>query len=517
MPAEFWLRCGRDFHKEFDDTNDLPSEFGVTAVIASIYVSDATHPKVLKLRNSSTSKYAYYIVSNVYPNVKYALEFAYRCGITNGICIELRNRNTAATLYRNSIFATNIWKNHYKEITTSSACSVVEIRLGRAKAIATYYLIDDLKFQGNALLADPDDYSLDFPDKTFDHDTVNANVTRDRAGIHAQMTMQFPAATISTFSRLLQFAKSNSNEYGTFNDGLLPTITEYATLRTSKTFNYAGVTVGHAHNAYWIQTTFASPTSVGMVQGASFTITTYQRIATDNATYVTTAVTGTGKYGYHKYVWKVTNYASKGHVEKIAFKWKGNCQDNSNKNVDGVYLYSWDGNNWVLLDTSRTGDDQILSFTTSKKEIAQQFVDVVSKYVRLIVRTRGTKQTGAAFSIKANYVECAVNDQLANRINLRLKAKGTVTGAITLAKNVTDNQILTLDAATNGYYLGEDRRSVVLKGAAANSGDKIMAKYQAEYEVVVDRLSRPRVYGGPIASPRNDINLTLKTLKPIEE
>lgn len=517
MAATFFLRNGHDFHREFEVVEDLPYEYNATQVLCSIYVSDATHLKCLKFRTTAVTRYAYFIISNVLPAHKYAMEFAYQSKNSCGCTYQLLNRNSGVTIARATIVATNTWKNLYKEYTLSAACSVLELRLRRQRAApATFYLIDDLKIQGNALLVDPDDYSIDYEDETFDHKAINANVVRDRAGLHVVFNMQFPNATASVAARLVQLAKSKSDEPAYFNDGALPTMTEYQTLRVSKTYNFAGVTVGHKHNAFRTLTTMQTPSSKGVAQAASFTLTLYQRIATDNATYCTLACTTTNKYGYHKFVWKATEYASVGHIEKISFIYKGNCEDGSAKNVDGIELYAWDGYNWALLDTSRTGDDQTLSFNTAQKEIAQQFVDTTSKYIRLIAKSRGFKQATGAVTLKTQYVKCTVNDQLSKTFDFRNKAVISATGGIAAVKNVTDNVALVNNQATTGYRIKEDRMGIVLT-SDQGSGDKIEAKYQAEYMVVVDSLQFPMIFRGVIATPRRTISLRLKTLRPLDE
>jgi len=253
-----------------------------------------------------------------------------------------------------------------------------------------------------------------------------------------------------------------------------------------------------------------TPTTQLVCQQTEFTNTKYAQIGASAANYATCLVTATGKYGFQKFVFKCSKYASVGHIQKFSVRWIGQCNDGSAKNVDGVHLYGWNGKNWSLLDISRSSDDETLAFSSSNKDIAKQYVPTASQFIRVMVRTRGAKQATGALTLKSKFVQVTVNDKLANYVPLRTKAEPTASGAVVLVKKVVSNVAVSLNGATVGYRLGDNRKSIQIWGVS--SGRQVTVKYKAQYEVAHNGLNINR------DDPSfKTVELGLKTMKPFEE
>jgi hypothetical protein len=208
-------------------------------------------------------------------------------------------------------------------------------------------------------------------------------------------------------------------------------------------------------------------------------------------------------------VFSASTYAIAANVRKFTVTYKGLSQDQSNNNVDGIELYGWDGVNWVLLDRSRTPDKQTLTFSTSKPEIAQQFV--VSSLIRLLAKTRATKDTTGNLDLRTHYVDCVVNEDLSTDVPLLNKAVLDSGGAVVSVKNLTQDTTLALGT---DYTISDDRLAVKTIGQA--EGDVIEVKYNQYYHLVLDTLTE-QPFSGDVSLPTRSVQVHLRTLTPIEK
>lgn len=514
MPdTQFFLRNGNDFKTHFDVAREIFDKTNA-AVVATLYTTDDDHPLCMKVSSPVDLQGVSHVISNVVPNVKYVVEFSYKCDSSQAIGVLVYDQINAATISYVASQAASVWRNFYKAVTTPAGCSTLKLQLERNNANTSHaFYIDDVYVQGNALLADPDTYSKSHPDRDFLHETEDG-ITVDRTGKHVSFNLHFPMLSNTDFRRLYDASRADEPCY--FDDGNVPISTQSAILRTSTTYNYVGVTTAHGYSGYKTATTATIPVLATDFQSTEFTNQEYTDISLDNAAYATHAITGTGKYGYHRFSLKATQYATAGHVRKFTVTWKGLAEDLSTDNVDGVDMYAWDGYNWVKLDTSRTQDKQTLSFSTSKKEIAQQFVDTVSQVIRLIVKTRGSKQTSGNLTLKTYYVHCVVNDALSREVSFRNKAVLTAAGSVVSVRNLTTDKTLVKGQLTTGYNVSDDREGIDVTSDQSD-GDLIEAKYNQRYKVRISALNEETVFPSRVSSPYRAVSMQMDTLTPIEE
>jgi len=506
--VEFFIQNPNDFVTYFDEVYEI---FPVTSTGAkrTLFLTDNNHPSCMKVSAVATNQGVYKEVS-VGGSERHVVEFAYMCSGGQQIRARIQDHTNTTTLHQVTLGGAN-WANFYKRVTTPASCRILRIDLLKASTVAKAFYIDDVRIQGNMLYADPDDYGIELKDSTQDHQTADGGKTTDRLGQNAIFSFRYPTITASVFSRLRNGAKGGLATY--FDDGNVPVVTEAFVIRAtaSKTFN--GVTQGMTDKAYYTATS-ATPNTATNFQAASFSNTRYANIGQEGSTMATNPITGTGDYGYHKFVFKTTVYASKLHIKKFAVKYQGLAVDASPNGVQGVNLYAWNGTAWVLVGRSRTSDKQTIAFDTTRKEQAQQFVDVASGYIRILAQTRATKDTGGTLNLKTYYIEAKVNEDEGYSKTLHNKAILSASGGIVSAKNLTSGSSLVLNRATTGYRIGDDRKKIYITSDEV-SGSYIQVKYNQYYNVAIRTLKQPTIFKGNIANPRSSAELVIETLTPV--
>jgi len=512
MPRpEFYIQNPNDHESHFDESYELYTA-NSTGASRTLYLNDDDHPSCMRVSCVAKTQGVYKEVS-VGGDERHVIEFAYMCSGGQRLTARIYDQTNSATIYRTSVANTQ-WANFYKQITTPATCRLLRLYLLKASTATTPFFIDDVKIQGNMLYADPDDYNIEFRDMTQDHQIADGSRVTDRVGQNADFNLSFPYVTATAFARLRQGARGGWATY--FDDGNVPSITERFVLRATSSKTYAGVTQGAADKAYYSATT-ATPLTATNFQVASFSNTSYANIATSgSSTYATYAITGTGEYGYHKFVFNVTTFGSKLHIRSFSAKYQGLGQDASPNGIHGVNLYAWNGVAWVLVGRSRTSDKQTISFDTTKSEQAQQFVDVTNGKVRILAQTRATKDTGGALTLKSHFVGVNVNENRGYAKNLMNKAVLSASGGFVSVRNLTSGSTLVLNQATTGYRVGDDRKSITVTSDEA-SGSYVEVKYNQYYNVAVQSVKQPNVFRGAISQPKTSVDLTLKTLTPVEK
>jgi len=427
--TSFTLRTGRGYINTFGEDKDIFTT--VATAMATRFTTDLDHESCMKV-SAADNKGVEVYVSNLKPETRHSLEFAYKSYTNIGVRVGVHDMVGSASILTGTGIGST-WRNFSRQFSTPADCSVVRIRLMGNTAAKRPFYVDDFKLQGNVLAVDPDAYNYQVPDKSYDHEKADGNITIDRSGRHMAFQLAFPMLAASHVARFIDFGRSIQPGY--FDDGNLPIMTNSAVLKASKTFNFVDVTSPSSGNKAYKSATTGTPVSAAMMQSTEFTDAEYNAVSTVNSVFATTVVTGAGDYGYQKFMFKATTFAAATQIYKLSVYWKGKAEDESVQNVDGAKLLAWDGVNWVELGETVTPDLQILSFDTSRKEHAKQFVDTTSNWIRLLVRTRGAKQASGALTLKTDYVRATVNDKLSRRIPLTNKAHASA--AVTRVKNLS--------------------------------------------------------------------------------
>lgn len=457
---EFFLREGGGFVRHFDESHELFTTVGTAAV--TLFKTDPDHPRCMRV-SGVTAGGAEAYVSQVIPGVQYVFEASYRATTDNIWRANVYDVVNGATIWTATTLHQSTWANLYKPVTTPANCSVVRISFKKVSGTNAIRL-DDVFFQGNLLLRDPDDYSMDFPQIAVQRRTAGGRRVQDVAARHVTFNMGFPDTTATAMARLIQGIKNNNPAY--LDDGNALVITNYGTIFASKTYNLSGVSQGGGGaTAFRTQTTANRPIASDAVESTEVANSQYVAMATNNNAAATFPIAGNSKYQYGKIKLGVTDYATTTEVKSITLTVKGSAEDLSANDTDGVELFAWDKTQWAKLDTSRNASKQTLTFTSNNKEIARRFVDTANNRIYLIQKTRGTKDVGASLYMKIFYAQVTVNDGYSQKIALTNKVVPSASGGVVEVRNQSTKKVLRnrLD-----YQLNEDRDSINVRGVFAS-------------------------------------------------
>ena len=512
MPLpSFFLRDGNGYIRHFDESHELFGTFGAGASV-QMFTTDSDHPKCMLVSTSVTNTGAEEFVSDIIPGIEYVFEAAYR--VSGGsLKANLYDQVGAATIWTATALSSTNWANIYKRVTVPVACSVIRIRFQKPTANYVAY-IDDIQLQGNSLFRDPDGYGVQYP--AIGNMQMGANGIRswDQIARHAQFSMNFPNTSATAVARLIKGASGREPAY--FNDGNVISMTDYATVYVSKSYTFAGVSQGGGGATLFRSATTADrPVASTDMQQTEMANSQYAAIGADDdaaATLTLTPADQTPKYAYVKANFQATDYATTAHVRQFTVTLKAGADDESVNDENGVELYAWDGDSWTLLDTSRNVSKQTLTYTTADKEIAQRFVNTADNRIKVIAKSRVIRVVGTNLVLKVYHIKVGINDQWSRKLALTNKAILSATNAVNEVRNLTQRTDLANDT---GYDAGDDRKSVIVVASAANGGDVIRMRYAQNYEVDIDQLTEPSVYGGDVTQPRGVGGARLVTLKKI--
>lgn len=507
---QFYLREGGGYVRRFDERHELFTTFNTA--YATIFTTDPRHPKCM-LVSSPNFKGVEDYVSELIAGKKYVAEFAYLCSGSREIKFNIYDQVNGATILTASGLAqTAAWANYYNTFTTPANCSTLRLRFESVGGTKHFY-IDDVKVQGNVLYRDPDGYGIDFPAVGHNHLLAGGNVVRDQVARHVGFTMNFPNITASAMTRMVR--ASRDRDAATFDDGNNITLTEYGTIYTSKVYKFTSLVKpgGSVHAAYKALTTANRPVASDAFESTELSTVEMRTLATDDANAVTVNVGEAGKYGYMKAYFKTSAFATSSQVKNFTVRLEGGANDKAALNADGVELWAWDGDQWVMLDRSWKASNMRLNFSTHNKEFARRFVDTDNQQIRLFCKTRYYKDTTASMILYGRYFHVAVNQNLSREVPLLNKAVASANGLVEV-RNMTSKTNLVYEAGTNGYVLVDNRQGVRVTSDQAVSS-LIRVKYRTYYEVAFEQLAEPTVYGGDVSDPRGVGAVRLETVKSI--
>jgi hypothetical protein len=514
MPQpQFYLREGGGYVKNFDEKYELFTQFATSYV--TIYTNDPTHPKCMQVSGAANQfKGVEDYASELIPQRQYHLEFAYLTSQSRSLRFNLYDQDNGATIFTaTTLQSTNLWANYYKTFTTPANCSTVRLRFGVGQG-TKYFYIDSVKVQGNALYRDPDGYGLDFPEVAGRHNLAGGNVTKDVVARHVGFTMNFPNITASAMGRLIRAAKDK--KAAIFDDGNNMISTEYGTIYTSKGYIFSAAVVagGSVHQAWKCITTANRPTGSLAFESTEIATANLRTLTSDGATAVTVNIGENGKYGYLKANFlTASTFTTNSQVKRLRLMLQAGADDRGDLDADGVELWAWDSDQWVMLDRTMKATNMRLNFVTYNAEQAKQFVDTDNQYIRMFAKTRYYKTGTASMFMHVYHIKAIVNENLSREIPLRNQAVASANGVVEV-RNLNTKTNLVYNQATSGYELTHDRRGVRVTTDQAVS-NVIRVKYRHYYEVAFDQMAEPTVYGGDVSDPRGVGAVRLETLKSI--
>lgn len=519
MSTRFFLQNPADYFTDFAETyevNQWTVENGVAVVTHTRYEADSDRPSCMRVISDTVDHGVYYDVTSAHPETKYVVEFAYKNTATQELDYVIYDQTGSATIESGTLTATS-WTNFYIEATTPADCVTIRIFLRAGTGTGLAFYVDDIRCQGNALGKDPDVYNIAYPDIRYEHRMQDGSAVIDKTPRIPRATLGFVSMSSENFDRLLALA--NSDDAAWFDDQDIPAMVERQYIYTDTDYNFVGITNPSGTHVATYTTYNDLPNAAadfdvgGSPAGTEFSTANYQAVDGDDSNYVETSVSVAGRYGYHKFDFNATEYTAADDIHSISVTYKGSGDDASANNLDGIVLYMWDGTNWAKVAKTVSGDKQTLSYSTSNKEQAQQFVDVSGNHIYVLARTRGEKTTAGALSLKSYYIEVKVNEYYDTQIDLANKAVLSA-GDVVYVKNLTQNTTLTL---TTHYTIGDDRQSVTVTGQS--DGDLIEVKYNQYLKVVCanDLPERRQHTATPTTPEREAVTLQLASLVALKQ
>lgn len=513
MAATFFLQNVHEFESHFDygwEINQWVVEDDATVTRDT---DDTDHPSCMKVVEDTDTKGVYYDVAGCEPLTTYVCEFAFKLGASQELDILIYDQTGAASIYSVSksphALDVDAWQNFYKEVTTPAGCVTVRIYLRAGTAAGTAFYIDDILFQGNALVWDPGEYDVSYSQVKNTHFTEKGTRVTDITSVTPRFSLswQDPTGFLNNakFSKILNMYRAKKATW--FTDTNVPTMTDGAHIYTATTYNFVGISnPSGTHIAHYSQSS-SPPNAVDDFETTEFATADYNAVDGDDALYAEDSPTVVGNHEFHKFKFKVTEYTAAANVKNINITYKGLCSDTSPKTNNGIVLFAWNGTNWWEVGRTRTADKQTITFSTTRAEQAQDFVDTSNGWIYLLAMSMGTKGATGAITLRSHFIQVIVNKGLDTTITLSNKAILTA-GDVVSVINRTDKATLTLDTH---YRIGDDRQSVITD--SQDAGDYIEVTYNQYYSVEVADLSERRLPSTTLSAPNRTVTLTLESLK----
>lgn len=511
--ANLFLQNTSEFESRFDYDWEINQWVVEDDATVTRDTTDTDHPSCMKVVEDTDTKGVYYEVTGVEPSTTYICEFAYKIGTSQEIDVLIYDQTGAATIYSTTLsphaLDVTAWQNFYKPFTTPAGCVTVRIYLRAGTSQGTAFWIDDILCQGNAIVMDPSGYTISYAQRKNTHLTGKARVT-DITTIFPRfgLTWQQPTGylTSAQFDKLLAIQKAKKATW--LSDGDEPQMIDGSHLYTETTYNYVGISNPSGTHVAYDDSSSDVPNAVADFETNEVATADYNAIDGDDVNYAEDAATVIGRHQYHKFKFKVTEYSSAEAVRSIHITYKGSCTDTSQKSNNGIILLAWNGTNWFELARSRTGDKQTLTFSTTRSEQAQDFVDTSTGYIRIIAMSMATKGTPGALTLRSYYIQAIVNKGLSTSITLTNKAHLSAGGDVVSVINRTTKATLTLGTH---YRIGDDRESVITDSQSA--GDYVEVTYNQYYNVEVDNFSEERMPTASAGTPGRTVTLALESVR----
>lgn len=398
----------------------------------------------------------------------------------------------------------NSWKQQQTSfVTIPASAGTLRVYLVKQSASAMTVNIDNFAVNENVIcqvpLKNPDNH-IRYPDKTSRiHQVLSSKRIQDVLGTHMNISMDWNSIDDTMLENILNLTKANEICY--LDDGNVPNMVETGIVNTSELLNFYGITnPSSTHKAYTTVTASIS-TAQDDMQDSEFATGGYTAIGTDDSTPLTTTETGagSGNYIYHKFMLKAS--IATADIQTLRIQFAGHGNDASPRDDDGLLLMAWDGTTWILLNQTYTSSKTYINWSAENQETARNLVNG-DKYIRLLSRTRPTKQANYDLSLSVYYVEAEINEGLDTNVKLSNRIRSV-------------NQVLnktTYTALIEGstYKIGSDKRSIETIGQS--NGDCVQVDYEHYFEGTIE--SNPDNWHRVDGETRN-VRILFRTLNKI--
>ena len=462
MSASFFIPNPEDTDFPFTEDWEVAQwvyEAGATTTKVR-FQTDTDHPSCLRIISDTNAKGIYLTVEDVWSATKYALEFSYKVASGQELDYLIYDNIGAGTIASGTLTEL-VWSYHYEEFDAPAGCTeiIIYLRAGTASGLAIY--IDDLKLQGNVLEEDPDKLAYNYPKAGSVKPTLNHTLKSDIFMTSVDIDMGFPHRPDLAFDRLLDFHRSKKQTY--FDDGKVSAVTERATMYIETQYDFTDVANPSTTHIAYEDKSASEPAAQTDFETTEIDTADYNVLDDDDSNSYQDSASVTGHYQYHKFVFDCSaDYGVAAFVKSFEITYKGTSNDASPSNQDGVTLYLWNVNagNWVAVGATRVSTKETITFSTTKPEQAQMFVDIPNGEINVLVQSNGAKGAGAALTVDSYYVEVTINKSKSTTIPLINRAVLTANDVIHV-KNLSNFEALVLGP---DYRIGDDAKSIHVDG-----------------------------------------------------
>jgi hypothetical protein len=429
--------------------------------------TDSDRPSVMKVVSDTDGKGVYYTIETVLESTKYAFSLAYKVDADQEIDYVIYDNSNSGNIQTGTLVeSSGEWSYHYEEVTTPASCTevIIYLRAGDPADGGDAFYVDDLKFLGNALEEDPDEYGLPYPKGGNSRQTLDGTLRGDFSLVTIDFSMSFPYLTAAGFDRLLGLHRTRKETY--FDDVAVASARKSEQIYTETTYDFTGISNPSATHIAHEDKSASEPSAQADFETTEITTADYNVLDDDDGNSYQDGASTTGHFQYHKFEFDISSeYTAAEEIQSFEVTYKGAANDASSANQDGVTLYAWNINagNWVKLGSTRVATKETISRSLIKPEQAQMFVDTTNGRITLLVQTNGTKGAGTALTLDSYYVEVTVNKSRSTTVTLLNRAQLS-SGRVIHVKNLTQ---LTELALGPDYRVADDAEAVIVDGVFA--------------------------------------------------
>ncbi|MDQ1327771.1 MAG: hypothetical protein QG641_1054 [Candidatus Poribacteria bacterium] len=397
-----------------------------------------------------------------------------------------------------------IWKSYETNITIPDGCNIIRIKFLQSNdPHSGPFYIDNVSFNSNVILSDPDSYNRVPMRIGAFHQTLSGRRIYDLRAIHYDFQLRwnyFDAVQYENFREVFY-----SNELLYFDDGDVPPLIDSETIDDNDTYSFAGVSNPSSTHKAYIDNSNYLPSGMNDFEASEYSTADYQAIGDDDDDYKETSNPNAGYYLYHKFLVKSSILQS--NVQRFRIMVKASSDDSSSANLDGCILYAWDGGNWMELARSSNSSKNYLTYSTAERLIASRLVNQSDSYIRLLLRSINSHNGSNTLNLRVYFVEVEINEDLDSIIRLSHKAILDDNGDVIYVNNLSKGTTLSLNT---DYTIAIDKRSITIIGQ--DSGDIIEVKYNRYFEVMFSSIPEEWLSGDPESNRTRRVEIALHTL-----
>ena len=505
-----------NFDSDYEVTTDYVEETGNVSAdfFESTSEAFADHPTTMKVTSTTDGEGVYHDIT-VEGGIEYRFEFDYYMPTAaKEIDFIVYDQTNGAPISTGTLTYTQQWFGHYESVDTPATCTTVRLFFRPGENSMDYYL-DRVRFQGNLIEFDAErGYSRPFPDQRNVHNKINGSVTVDRTGRRFAATMHFEPLSAARYDKIMKAVRSSSASF--WDDGDLPQMVNIQTLYPNTDYDYIGVTNPSAGSAAYYDSSASLPAASGDFEATEFSTANYQVVDGYGAPTVDTTLSVAAdikKYIYHKYVIDVSGeYSAITDIRGIWIRYWGEGEDLSDNGLDGLIMYAWNGSTWMRLQKGVGPGEQLLFYSVTEPAQAQDFVDIASGEVQVLIRTLGQKGSTGNLTLKSNYIQVKVNKDVRNDIILTHKAQLDGGADVVSVENLTTGSGLTLGTH---YKIGDGLNKITALSPGA--GQRVKVTYIPQLEVNLGTVNDDWLPTGTPTTPPRRLSLTLAGTKVLTE